>query len=69
MSLHPVRDASPGRKYATTHLCIPSGMPRPVEKHAITHLCIPPRGCIPVGMHELHMAATGRCIICRAMQS
>jgi hypothetical protein len=23
MSLHSVRDASPGRKYATTHLCIP----------------------------------------------
>jgi hypothetical protein len=45
------------------------GMPRPVEKHATTHLCIPSWGCIPDGMHELHMAATGRYIIYRAMQS
>jgi hypothetical protein len=41
MSLHPVRDASPGRKMSL-HPAL--GMPRPVEKHATTHLCIPLRG-------------------------
>jgi hypothetical protein len=55
------RRLEPSPSHSVQCLCIPSGMPRPVEKHATTHLCIPPRGCIPDGIHDNYTrAATGR---------